>query len=172
MNRVSTARAVSSFPWIIRNRRLERPLRKIRKRAPARGRTLAVRSIGAGQVLFVAGSGGVKAGTIDKDAHWIEADTPDAQFASVFGGDGAVYLASRQQNEVLVSQTDDWRSVPLPSASVEVTSIASDPHDADRLYIGTLGEGVFIFEGKSQKVDLAKRKAAEAVAAAVGGTNK
>ena len=47
-----------------------------------------------------------------------------------------------------------------------------DPHDADRLYVGTLGEGVFIFEGKSQKVDLAKRKAAEAVAAAVGGTNK
>jgi photosystem II stability/assembly factor-like uncharacterized protein len=140
--------------------------------APAKGRTLAVRSTGAGQVLFVAGSGGVKAGTIDKNAHWLDADTPDAQFASVFGGDGPVYLASRQQNEVLVSETNDWRSVPLPSGTVEVTSIASDPHDADRLYVGTLGEGVFIFEGKSQKVDLAKRKATEALAAAVSGTNK
>src|SRR5260221_8815144 len=96
--------------------------------APAKGRTLAVRSTGAGQVIFVAGSGGVKAGTIDKDAHWLDADTPDAQFASVFRRDGSGYLCSRQQNEVLVSETDDWRAVPLPSGSVEVTSIAIDPH--------------------------------------------
>lgn len=136
--------------------------------APAKGRTVAVRNVGASQVLFIAGSGGVKAGIVDRDAKWQEGEAPDAQFAAVFGCEGAVYLASRQQNEVLVSETDDWRAVPLPSGTVEVTSIASDPHDTDRLYVGTLGEGVFIFEGKPQKVDLAKRKLADPAMASAG----
>ncbi len=139
--------------------------------APAKGRTLAVRNVGATQLLFIAGAGGVKAGSVQAEGRWQDAEAPDAQFASVFGGEGAVYLASRQQNEVLVTEADDWRSLPMPSASAEVTSIASDPHDADRLYVGTLGEGVFIFEGKSQKVDLAKKKGAEPAVATIGGTN-
>jgi len=110
---------------------------------------------------------------VTAERRWQDSDAPDAQFASVFGGEGAVYLASRQQNEVLVTDSgeSDWRTVPLPTRSVEVTSVASDPHDADRLYLGTRGEGVFIFEGKSEKVDPAKRKTAE-TAVAAGGTKE
>jgi photosystem II stability/assembly factor-like uncharacterized protein len=139
--------------------------------APARGRTLAVRNVAGTQLLFVAGFGGVKAGHIGADRKWQDADVPDAQSAVVFGGEGSVYLASRWQNEVLVTDTDEsyWRSVPLPSGSVEITSIVNDPHDAERLYIGTLGEGVYIFEGKPQKME-PKRKTADAAVAAVGGT--
>ena len=138
--------------------------------APAKGRTLALRTAGTSQLVFVAGSGGVKAGRVTAERRWQDSEAPDAQFASVFGGEGAVYLASRQQNEVLVTDSgeSDWRTVPLPSRSVEVTSVASDPHDSDRLYLGTRGEGVFIFEGKSEKVDPAKRKTAEAAVAAEG----
>jgi photosystem II stability/assembly factor-like uncharacterized protein len=122
--------------------------------APAKGRTLAIRSIGGTQLLFVAGAQGVKAGRIAADRRWQESDAPDAQFAAVYGSDQAVFLTSRGQNEVLVSDEsaeNDWRSVPLPSRTAEVTSLAADPFDGERLYIGTLGEGVFIFEGRPVK---------------------
>jgi hypothetical protein len=76
-------------------------------------------------------------------------EVPDAQFAAVFGEGQFVFLTSRQQREVLVAQPmhDEWRSFPLPSRTAEVTAIALDPFDARRLYCGTLGEGIFIFEG-------------------------
>jgi photosystem II stability/assembly factor-like uncharacterized protein len=139
--------------------------------APAKGRTLAARSMGDAQLLFVAGSQGVKAGHITAERQWHEADAPDSQFAAVFGGERLVYLTSRQQRDVLVSAAEDWRSVPLPSTTLEITSMAGDPHDVDRLYVGTLGEGVFIFEGKSQKYELTKKKTAEAVPLVGGSTN-
>ncbi len=140
--------------------------------APAKGRTLAVRGAGESQLVFVAGAQGVKAGRVGADAKWTEAEAPDAQFASVFGGwrsnDNFVFLTSRQQHEMLVAEpkASEWRSFPLPSRTAEVTSVALDPFNPDRLYVGTLGEGIFIYEGKSEKYE-AKKKVAEAVA----GTN-
>jgi photosystem II stability/assembly factor-like uncharacterized protein len=142
--------------------------------APSKGRTLAVRGSGAEQLIFVAGSQGVKAGRVSADGKWTEADAPDAQFASVFGGsrstENFVFLTSRQQHEMLVAEpkTSDWRSFPLPSRTAEVTSVALDPFNADRFYVGTLGEGIFIFEGKSAKYEV-KKKVAETVS--VTGTN-
>ena len=82
------------------------------------------------------------------------------------GGEGPfVFLTARQQREVLVSQPNhsDWRAFPLPSRTAEVTAIAVDPFDANRLYCGTLGEGIFIFEGTPQKYEV------KAAAAAVSG---
>ncbi len=140
--------------------------------APAKGRTLAVRGTGEGQLVFVAGAQGVKAGRVNADAKWSEVEAPDAQFASVFGGwrsnDSFVFLTSRQQQQMLVAEPreSEWRSFPLPSRTAEVTSVALDPFNPDRLYVGTLGEGIFIYEGKSEKYE-AKKKVAEAVA----GTN-
>ena len=61
---------------------------------------------------------------------------------------------------------NEWRAFPLPSRTAEVTSIALDPFEADRLYVGTLGEGVFIYEGKSSKWKTEQR-----AAVAAGGTN-
>jgi photosystem II stability/assembly factor-like uncharacterized protein len=142
--------------------------------APPKGRTLAVRGSGDDQLVFVAGSQGVKAGRVGADRKWVEAEAPDAQFASVFGSsrssDNFVFLTSRQQHEMLVAEpkTDEWRSFPLPSRTAEVTSVALDPFDGERLYVGTQGEGIFIFEGKSAKYE-AKKKATEAAAAM--GTN-
>ena len=48
----------------------------------------------------------------------------------------------------------EWRSFPLPSRTAEVTTIAVDPFDARRLYCGTLGEGIFIFEGTPQRYEM------------------
>jgi photosystem II stability/assembly factor-like uncharacterized protein len=142
--------------------------------APSKGRTLAVRGAGDDQLVFVAGSQGVKAGHVAADGKWTETEAPDAQFASVFGSsrstDNFVFLTSRQQHQMLVAEprNSDWRSVPLPSWNAEITSVALDPFDTARLYVGTLGEGIFIYEGKSAKYE-AKKKVAEA--AAVTGTN-
>jgi photosystem II stability/assembly factor-like uncharacterized protein len=140
--------------------------------APSKGRTLAVRGEGEKQFVFVAGAQGVKAGRISADGKWTEVEAPDAQFSAVFGGsrssDNFVFITSRQQHEMLVAEpkASDWRSFPLPSRTAEVTSVALDPFDNDRLYVGTLGEGIFIYEGKSEKYE-AKKKVTETVA----GTN-
>jgi photosystem II stability/assembly factor-like uncharacterized protein len=132
--------------------------------APAKGRTLAIRGNGDAQVIFVAGVQGVRAGEVDATRHWREADVPDAQFAAVFGEGSFVFLTSRQQREVLVAQpaNGEWRAFPLPSRTAEVTAIALDPFDPRRLYCGTLGEGIFIFEGTPQKYEV------KAASAAVG----
>jgi photosystem II stability/assembly factor-like uncharacterized protein len=144
--------------------------------APSKGRTLAVRGTADDQLVFVAGSQGVKAGRVGADRKWTEVEAPDAQFASVFGGsrsnDSFVFLTSRQQHEMLVAEPKalDWRAFPLPSRTAEVTSVALDPFENDRLYVGTLGEGIFIFEGKSAKYE-SKKKPVEAAVAVGTGTN-
>ena len=125
--------------------------------APAKGRTLAIREVHDSQSVFIAGMQGVKAGRVDVFRHWYEADAPDAQHAAVFGGDQRVFLSSRQQKEVLVSDAaGDWLSVPVPSRTAELTSIALDPFDRNRFYAGTLREGIFIHEGPAQKYDAKK----------------
>jgi photosystem II stability/assembly factor-like uncharacterized protein len=135
--------------------------------APTRGRTLAIRTVNGSQFVFVAGFHGVKSGRVDIDRIWHAAEAPDAQYASVFGNADQLFLTSRQQREVLVGdpQHADWRSLSLPSRNTEVTTIARDPNVADRFYVGTLGEGVYVYEGKTQKY---VAKAPEESTAALG----
>ena len=142
--------------------------------APAKGRTIALRFDAGQQFVYVAGMAGVKAGTVDAERKWHDAAAPDSQYATVLSGNRSandfVFLTSRQQHQVLVSEPrqSEWRAFPLPSRTAEVTSIALDPFEADRLYVGTLGEGVFIYEGKSTKYEAPKTANA---AVAAGGTN-
>ena len=121
--------------------------------APVRGRTLALRSVGGTQVIFIAGAQGVKAGQLDEDRRWHEVEAPDAQYASVFAGNDVLFLASRQQRELLVGDPrhSEWLSLDMPSRSAEVTSVSPDQLTGDRIYVGTLGEGVYVHEGKAQK---------------------
>ncbi len=141
--------------------------------APASGRTLAIRDAGGSQVLFVAGAQGVKAGRIDADRRWIPVEAPDAQYASVFGvarsSDHLLFLTSRGQREMLVGDPheSDWLSLSLPARSTEVTTIAPDPFVRDRIYVGTLGEGVYVYEGKTAKY-AARKPPVEASATAMG----
>jgi photosystem II stability/assembly factor-like uncharacterized protein len=127
------------------------------KDAPAKGRTLALR----GNVIYVAGVGGVKAGQLDEDRRWHEVAAPDAQYASVFVSSDRMFLASRQQTQLLVGdpKMGDWLSVEMPSRSADVTSIAQDAFVRDRVYVGTLGEGVYVYEGKAHKWSAATKKA-------------
>jgi len=124
--------------------------------APARGRTIAMR----GEMIFIAGAQGVKAGSVAsgpvngvESLRWQPADAPDAQYASVYGGGKSLFLTSRAQREILVSDStrDEWNELTLPSRNTEVTSVVSDPHALDRYYVGTLGEGIFVYEGKAMR---------------------
>jgi photosystem II stability/assembly factor-like uncharacterized protein len=125
--------------------------------APARGRTVAIRSVGGSEMVFIAGSQGVKAGIIDFTPRWQPAEAPDAQHSSVYGGarpaGQMLFLTSRQQREILVGEPTDseWAELTLPTRNTEVTSIVPDPFFRDRYYVGTLGEGVYVYEGKMRK---------------------
>jgi photosystem II stability/assembly factor-like uncharacterized protein len=125
--------------------------------SPARGRTIAVRNSGGMERVFVAGAQGVKAGIITPDRIWQAVDAPDAQFATVHGGSRTsgqmLFLTSRAQREILVGEPmdADWNELTLPSSNTEVASVVPDPFTRDRYYVGTLGDGVFVYEGKMRR---------------------
>ncbi|HUP47567.1 MAG TPA: hypothetical protein VNA04_02130 [Thermoanaerobaculia bacterium] len=142
--------------------------------APARGRTIGVRSIDGVHYVFVAGAHGVRAGRVDAFGHWRPAEAPDAEYASVFAAprnaDNLLFVTSRQQREVLVGTPEerDWLELTLPMQGTEITSIAPDPF-ANRFYVGTSGGGVFIYEGAMQRYVRRDQPAGGAAVAAGGG---
>lgn len=125
--------------------------------APAKGRTLAIRNADGAELIFVAGMQGVKAGFIDMHRAWQPVEAPDAQYAAVHGGSRTsgqmLFLTSRQQREILVGEPADsrWSELTLPSHNTEVSSVVPDPFIRERYYVGTLGEGVFVYEGKTRR---------------------
>jgi hypothetical protein len=137
--------------------------------APSRGRTIAIRTIDGVDHVFIAGAHGVKAGTIDESLTWIPAAAPDAQYAAVYGGSRAsgqmLFLTSRQQHEILVGEPAEaqWSELALPLRNTEITSVVPDPFTRDRYYVGTLGDGVWVYEGKT-------RRYVESRASLTGGT--
>ncbi|HEY3056289.1 MAG TPA: hypothetical protein VGK31_10205 [Thermoanaerobaculia bacterium] len=140
--------------------------------APTTGRTVAIRTVGGVQYVFVAGAQGVKAGRITNEgSDWIASAAPDAQYASVYGStrssDHVLFLTSRQQREILVGtpEESDWLQLVLPSQNTEVTTIVPDPFN-DRFYVGTVGEGVFVYDGKTQRY--VRHEATPATTAAAG----
>lgn len=141
--------------------------------APPRGRTIATRPAGRNDHVFVAGSNGVKAGTVDAAGKWQPIDAPDAQQASVHGGSEGqmLFLTSRQHREILVGQggEGDWTQLTLPVRDTEVTTVVPDAFVRDRFLVGTLGEGVFIYTGKTQRY--VARRAEKSAQVSGGGAN-
>lgn len=125
--------------------------------APSKGRSIAIRTINGIDHVFIAGATGVKAGTIDEARQWNPGPAPDAQYAAVHGGSRTsgqmLFLTSRQQREVLVGEPaeSDWSELTPPLRGTEITAVSPDPYARDRYYLGTLGEGVWVYEGKMQR---------------------
>ena len=141
--------------------------------APTKGRTIAIRTIAGVDHVFIAGAQGVKAGTVDAQREWREAAAPDAQYASVHGGSRSsgqmLFVTSRQTREVLVGEPTEteWSELTLPLRHTEVTSVVPDPFSRDRYFLGTLGEGVWVFEGKVRRYET---RAHVTAGAPTGGT--
>lgn len=125
--------------------------------APTKGHSIAIRTIDGVDHVFIAGSQGVKAGTVGAARQWRPANAPDAQYASVHGGSRTngqmLFVTSRQQREVLVGEPSEseWSELMLPLRGTEITSVVPDPFSRDRYYLGTLGEGVWVYEGKMRR---------------------
>jgi hypothetical protein len=98
----------------------------------------------------------VKAGVVAK-GRWESIAAPDAQYAVVHGGTRTtgqmLFLSSRAQREILVGEAGEahWSELTLPVDHAEVTSVVPDPFVRDRYYVGTLGDGVFVYEGKIRR---------------------
>jgi photosystem II stability/assembly factor-like uncharacterized protein len=141
--------------------------------APSTGKTIAIRTVAGIEYVFVAGAQGVKAGWVNSDGQWVPSEAPNAQYASVYGStrstDHVLFLTSRQQREILVGTPDqsDWLQLVLPSLNTEVTTIAPDPN-SDRFYVGTVGEGVFVYDGKTERY-VRGTPATDVVSSAGGG---
>jgi hypothetical protein len=125
--------------------------------SPSKGRSIAIRTIGGVDHVFIAGAQGVRAGTVDAGGRWRVAAAPDAQYASVHGGSRTsgqmLFVTSRSQREVLVGEPSEaeWSELTLPLRGTEITSIVPDPFSRDRYYVATLGEGVWVYEGKMKR---------------------
>lgn len=126
--------------------------------APSKGRSIAIRTLGGVDHVFIAGTQGVRAGTVDVVARrWQAAEAPDAEYASVHGGSRTsgqmLFVTSRAQREVLVGEPaeNEWSELTVPLRGTEITSIVPDPFSRDRYYVSTLGEGVWVYEGKMRR---------------------
>ncbi|HYK03721.1 MAG TPA: hypothetical protein VE974_18325 [Thermoanaerobaculia bacterium] len=125
--------------------------------APDKGRTIAIRNIDGREHIFIAGSQGVQAGVISEARTWEATEAPHAQFAAVHGGTRSsgqmLFLTSRAQREILVGEPSDgaWMELTLPTRNAEVTSVSPDPFTRERYYVGTLGEGIYVYEGKMNR---------------------
>lgn len=126
--------------------------------APAKGRSIAIRTVDGVDHVFVAGTQGVRAAVIDEAARrWQALDAPDAAHASVHGGSRTsgqmLFVTSRAQREVLVGEPseNEWSELTVPLRGTEITSIVPDPFSRDRYYVSTLGEGVWVYEGKMRR---------------------
>lgn len=62
----------------------------------------------------------------------------------------------------------EWSELTLPLRGTEITSVVPDPFSRDRYFLGTLGEGVWVYEGKMRRYVPQTR--AQAATAAAGGS--
>jgi photosystem II stability/assembly factor-like uncharacterized protein len=119
--------------------------------APQRGRALALASDGDRQILVVTGVTGVRAGYVTDAKEWREVEVPKVEHATALTGERATgstaYLAARDSGRIFISDNAaDWRSIDTPLRLTDVAAIASDPFDPRRIYLGTAGQGLFIYD--------------------------
>lgn len=119
--------------------------------APGGGHSVAVRSGNTSDTVVIAGTAGIFAGRVDGEPRWKPTEAPAGTLASVYqsnepGSDVIVNL--RDQNQLLISSVTEpkWRSVTLPLQSKQLASVVADPFRPKRLYLGTVGQGLFVWD--------------------------
>ena len=122
--------------------------------SPTRGKTLALRRTRDGEQVTVAGGLGLSTGRIGEGLEWIpvsEKNTKNATWSAPLADRG------------LFPSTGDWSRLWLPIDVKDVAALANDPFDEGRLFVATLGHGVFVFdrEGRKKVDTVEKTKEAE-----------
>ena len=120
--------------------------------APARGKTLAVHNDGRGHdLVIVAGSRGVDAGTVDHNLTWESVPAPKGEYGTVYAANaaGPLFLAFNERHEIHLydgAQSGRWRTIGVPTTLRDVAGVAADPFRAKRFYLGTHGQGILIWD--------------------------
>ena len=140
------------------------------KEAPKGGYSLAIRADRDVELVVIAGASGITAGHIDFEGVWHASEAPKGAVASVYQSSSFgrhVFVNLRDQSELLIGSVDrkGWRTLPLPMLSNQIATVAADPFRSQRVYLGTIGQGVFIW-------DESEPPAVTHGAAHVGGGNK
>lgn len=123
--------------------------------APKGGHSVAVRADRDVELVVIGGASGISAGHVDFEGVWHSTDAPKATAASVYQSsnlDRNVFVNLPDQSELLIGSIDrkGWRTLPLPMLSNQVATVAADPFRTQRVYLGTIGQGVFIWDEGEQ----------------------
>jgi photosystem II stability/assembly factor-like uncharacterized protein len=113
--------------------------------APSKGQSIALGVTGDKEMIVVAGMNGVRSGWVDEARKWNELTAPKIAHGSALRSDVAVYLSSRETGRIYFADGDRWKSMETPLRLIDVEVIASDPFQRDRLYLGTGGQGLYIY---------------------------
>ncbi|HVT03841.1 MAG TPA: YCF48-related protein [Thermoanaerobaculia bacterium] len=142
--------------------------------SPVKGRTIAVENRGDVETVVVAGINGAKAGHIDFNRQWHSVDTPARGETAVFPMDDSrsrLFLASDGGHNAFVSDGDNrWTELSLPFESRQVMAIAADPFEPQRFFVGTVGEGIFVYQSTGLKEHAKKAKDESAAQLLSSGT--
>jgi photosystem II stability/assembly factor-like uncharacterized protein len=119
--------------------------------SPESGRQVAVRNEGVIELVVIGSQQGVRAGTIDAKGRWKDAKLPAGNYVDVHQAGsrdaGMMFLAARERKDLMVKDSGaaTWRAFPSPLEPTAIMGISSDSFDPNRFYVGTLGQGIFIF---------------------------
>lgn len=142
--------------------------------SPTKGRTLAVEKRGEVETLVVAGIHGAQAGHVDFGKQWHAVETPASGKTAVFPMDGSrsrLFFATDGGRSAYVSDGDNrWSELALPFESRQVMAIAADPFEPQRFFVGTVGEGIFVYQATTLKSHPRKTADDEKAAHLLSGT--
>lgn len=121
--------------------------------APGGVRLLAVGS-GESRKFIVAGSRTTRSGQIDHLDRWkdVEISVPqDGAIHSVAGARKLVFFASDGSRHLLMAKSgESFAPTGLSLKPGEITFVAAEPSDPERLYVGTTGQGLLVFDPRKK----------------------
>lgn len=124
--------------------------------APEKGQTLAVQRQRGRSLVMVAGSHGVRAGTVDTSLVWNPVEAPRGEYGTAYAptpGEGTIFVSFNDRHEIHVydGKAGRWKTVGIPTRLRDVAGIAADPFHENRFYLGTHGQGILIWDESARR---------------------
>ena len=114
------------------------------------GVRLVVVNRGGDQVFLVARTKTTRAGRVDRSDGWREIESGIPSGATVHLADGArslLFFSSDASRHLSWARSGEpFSPTGLPLNASEITRITADPRSPERLYLGTMAAGLFVFD--------------------------
>lgn len=122
--------------------------------APGGIRLLAV-GTGTNQKFLISGSRTTRTGQIDALDRWKEVDIAVPEAAAVHSVEGAqkvVFFASDDRRHLMMANSgESFSPTGLSLDAGDITFVAAERSDPERLYVGTTGHGLLVFDPRSRE---------------------